>query len=126
VEAFARRWVRIFYQAQSSGDTTAFRALGPECEQCNDFADQIDEVYDAGGTITSDPFSVTGTQLQQKRLTKRPSVFVAYAHQGVTWVRKAGQNPDVYPAAQTERILYLEWNGSGWTVDGMIDVPDDL
>ena len=50
-EAFIRRWQAAALTAQNEGNTTEYRALGPKCRPCVDFADQVDAIYADGGSI---------------------------------------------------------------------------
>lgn len=50
-EEFLRRWQAAALHAQRSGDVDVYRALGPQCEPCNAFADQVERIYADGGRI---------------------------------------------------------------------------
>jgi hypothetical protein len=50
-EDFIRRWQAAALSAQNEGDTSEYRALGPRCKPCSDFADQVDRIYDEGGSV---------------------------------------------------------------------------
>ena len=50
-QRFVRRWQAEALAAQQSGSTTTYRGLGPQCQPCTDFADQVDAIYAAGGRI---------------------------------------------------------------------------
>lgn len=50
-EDFIRRWQAAALTAQNDGDTDAYRAFGPNCKPCSDFADQVDQIYADGGSV---------------------------------------------------------------------------
>jgi hypothetical protein len=50
-EEFIRRWQAAALKAQNEGDTTEYRAFGPKCKPCSEFADQVDRIYADGGAV---------------------------------------------------------------------------
>jgi hypothetical protein len=50
-EEFIKRWLQTDVDMQNSGDTAAYRALTPDCVDCQQFADQVERYYAAGGYI---------------------------------------------------------------------------
>lgn len=50
-EEFIRRWQAAALKAQNEGDTSEYRAFGPKCKPCSDFADQVDQIYADGGAV---------------------------------------------------------------------------
>ena len=50
-EDFIRRWQAAAFAAQNQGETADYRALGPRCKPCSDFADQVDRIYSEGGSV---------------------------------------------------------------------------
>lgn len=50
-EEFIRRWQAAALTAQNEGDTTAYRRMGPRCDPCSDFADNVDQIYADGGSV---------------------------------------------------------------------------
>ena len=48
-EEFIRRWQAEADSMQVTGRTKRFLALGPNCEACHAFAENVKSVYEAGG-----------------------------------------------------------------------------
>lgn len=49
---FIRRWVELGNQMQATGETAAFLAVaGPDCKSCQEFAGQIAQIYQSGGSV---------------------------------------------------------------------------
>ncbi len=58
-EQFADYWVETLNEATDTGNTKTFRSLAaPECTACSDFADQLDTIYDEGGHVETDGWSL--------------------------------------------------------------------
>ncbi len=59
-EQFAGYWVETLNQATDSGDTETLRTLAsPGCDACEDFAQQLDTIYEDGGRVESDGWEIT-------------------------------------------------------------------
>ena len=59
-ERFAGYWVETLNRATDSGDTETLRTLAsPECTSCEDFAQQLDTIYEDGGRVESDGWEIT-------------------------------------------------------------------
>ncbi|MCK9822352.1 DUF3558 domain-containing protein [Nocardioides cavernae] len=73
-EDFIRRWQAAALSAQNQGDTSEYRALGPRCKPCSDFADQVDRIYDEGGSVVLTSLDVISVApapgAEQFRLTR--------------------------------------------------------
>lgn len=53
-ERFAGYWVETLNEATDSGDTETYRSLASEdCAACEDFAQQLDTIYESGGRVES-------------------------------------------------------------------------
>jgi len=53
--AFARMWLRVFNNAQQTGDTAEVRAISSaRCRSCEGYFGQIEKLYADGGRLESD------------------------------------------------------------------------
>ncbi|NYG58140.1 hypothetical protein BJ980_001063 [Nocardioides daedukensis] len=53
-EAFAALWIDAYSVATDTGDTRQMRAMSsPQCKTCQALAEQAEDVYGAGGSITA-------------------------------------------------------------------------
>jgi len=58
-EKFAGYWVDQINQASATGKTKPLKALGlPECDTCTDFANHLDDVYEGGGRVESEDWTM--------------------------------------------------------------------
>ncbi|WP_435771855.1 DUF6318 family protein [Nocardioides sp. SYSU DS0651] len=52
---FIRRWVALGNHIQRTGDPAPYLAVaGPDCTSCRDFAKQVKQIYDNGGSIETE------------------------------------------------------------------------
>lgn len=123
VKAFLERYVEIFSEAERTGDTEEFRALGTNCDGCDQVADQIDEVYEAGGSIESKSARFTGWSVDENGLKGGAACVVVYESSPTTWIRSPGAKPQTYPGGEIEQVVNLEWTGDGWTIIGLSNLP---
>jgi hypothetical protein len=57
-EDFIRRWVEEDRRMFETGDTEAFLAMGPDCDDCKNIAATADRIYDAGGEVRWDGWTI--------------------------------------------------------------------
>lgn len=57
-EEFIRRWVNENRQMFVTGQTDAFMAMGPNCDDCKKIADSVDRIYNAGGSVEWDGWEI--------------------------------------------------------------------
>ncbi|CAM3587658.1 hypothetical protein [Nocardioides zeicaulis] len=50
-EDFVRRWVQVSNEMQQTGEVAEFRKLSRQCQSCGQAADQVQSIYEAGGSI---------------------------------------------------------------------------
>ena len=119
VKAFLQRYVEIFSEATRTGDTEAYRALSTNCDGCDEVADQVDEVYQAGGRIESEPDKFKGWSVDENGLNGGAACVLVFESSRTRWIRRPGAEPETYPGGTIEQLVKLEWTGSGWTVTGL-------
>lgn len=57
--AFVEHWLREFNYAENTGETAELRDVSSaDCESCQNFIDEIERVYSAGGKMRSDGWKV--------------------------------------------------------------------
>jgi hypothetical protein len=66
-EEFIREWVELDNQMTASGETDEFRAASVGCDPCNEYADQVEQIYGAGGFIRTDGRTVTSVEKAELR-----------------------------------------------------------
>jgi hypothetical protein len=112
-EDFIRRWSDALRDMQISGDSQAFRELGPDCESCLETAKRVDQIYDAGGEIrwagwTIHSIEPNGKAANEYRVveTSAPTRFRESAD--APWQRLAG--------GRTRHVIELEPSSDSWVV----------
>lgn len=120
-EEFIHRWNDEQGRMQD-GDTSAYRALVPDCAPCMQAADLVDSIYAAGGTVR------TGGRTIQS-ITKRGSgedqehVFRVVVESSPTILRESADAPP--RRLLGGRSIYdvtLTSSDSGWTLEGYTKV----
>ncbi len=58
-EQFLGFWTDTLNEATATGDTEQLKSLSAdECTTCDDFAEQLDQIYEAGGRVESDGWEI--------------------------------------------------------------------
>ena len=116
-KAFARHYFAQINFAARTGDTAQLQALATNsCESCNAIANNIDTVYSAGGSITTDGWklkSISSVPLQSKR---KPIFDLAVFVSPETVVPKAGSKAQEFNGGKRPMTMYLAMTGSSWRV----------
>ena len=112
-EDFIRRWQAAALSAQSKGVTTEYRALGPKCRPCNEFADQVDAIYADGGTIELDKLDV----LSVEPVGASPDQFTLTRVLGATRVlNDSGAEEQSFPGGREVLTVVVEEVRGDWRV----------
>jgi hypothetical protein len=112
-EDFIRRWAEALREMQTTGQTAAFRELGPDCESCNKTADRVEQIYGGGGSIEWAGWTIRsikpyGEATNQYRVVERSAPTRYRESDDAPWKRLAG--------GQTPHVFELEQSGSAWAV----------
>lgn len=116
--AFAEHWTATFSEAFRSGDTVALAQLsGPNCETCNTFIDLIQGVYRDGGSITGDPWRLTGAGW-----VKSEDEYVITGQMVIPrqTISRAGESPESAEALTRRYIFTITWAGKGWRTERLV------
>ena len=110
-EEFIRRWSDELQKMQASGETEAFRKLGPNCESCIAAADRVDEVYGANGRIEWDGWKI----LSIEPIGKSETEFRAEMDSAPTRIRETRRGKwQTLKGGRVTRILELQRVGDEW------------
>jgi hypothetical protein len=115
-EEFIRRWQAAALDAQTSGDTSAYRDFGRQCRPCTNFADQVDGIYADGGSIELDSLRVLSVKpakgADQFRLTRVL---------GRTRVLDAqGSEQQSFAGGREVLNVFLEQVGGRWRIENFL------
>lgn len=115
-EDFIRRWQAAAFRAQNEGDTKEYRAFGPKCKPCSDFADQVDDIYADGGSVRLSSLRVVSVRpvegADQFRLTRVL---------GQTRVLDSGgDEQQSFEGGKEVLSVFLEPAGKEWRVENFL------
>lgn len=112
-EDFIRRWSEELRDMQVSGDSEAFRELGPQCESCLATAKRVDQIYAAGGEIrwagwTIHSIEPNGKAANEFRVVETSAPTRFRESLDAPWQRLDG--------GRTPHVFELAPSGSSWVV----------
>ena len=121
-ERFASLWVTTLNKATTSGDTTQLKSLGlTSCKVCADFANQLDQIYGAGGHVTSQGWTIE-TVIPESGATATQRILQIKAKVAPqTVVLKKGAKPKTYKGGEQQIRMVLSFVTNGWKIE-RIDV----
>ena len=101
VEAFARHYVDVINYATASGDDSQLLALADDgCASCRTLATRLRTIYDAGGSIRSQGWSVTAAEVIANQPVTRKYIDLAIVQSPQTLVdERRGQSRSAFQAA---------------------------
>ena len=115
--AFARHYFAQINFAARTGDTTQLQALAASsCESCEAIATNIDTVYAAGGSITTDGWKLRSIATVPLQSERRPIFDLAVFVSPETVVPKAGSEAQDFNGGKRPMTMYLAMAGSSWRV----------
>lgn len=117
-EAFASFWVDTLNSATSSGNTTELRSLaGPNCRRCDDFAQSLDQIYGAGGHVSTKGWQVTSVIPVSGASKDNPGFQVTVQVSPQKVVRSTDAKSKTYPGGKQGFQMYLVREDDHWVVD---------
>jgi hypothetical protein len=118
-EEFIRRWQAAALVAQNAGETNAYRALGPKCGPCSDFADQVDQIYANGGSVQLDGLRVLSVESAGGALQYKLTRML-----GPTRVLDAqGNEQQAFDGGREVLNVFLERVNGDWRVKNFLRTP---
>lgn len=113
-EDFIRRWVEEDRKMFETGETGAFLGLGPNCADCRKIAQAADRIYEAGGTVRWDGWTV---RTIENIGSSSDHAFRFVVDSAPTRYREAGAAPWMTLAGgRVIQFIKLEPYGSTWLV----------
>jgi hypothetical protein len=116
--AFAEHWTATFSEAFQTGETDDLQALSAgQCGTCRTFIDLIREVYEGGGSIAGDPWSLRSPSWVESA----DSVVVTGKMQIPKQViSRAGEEPSEAEATRERYIFTIEWRDDAWQTTRLV------
>lgn len=115
-------WFQAYGQAINTGDTTRMRHMsGPGCRQCNQFANEIEDLEEAGGGIQTvkTPNKVIGTKLVEAKTPENVVYRVEVRVAGGRTVTQTGAEPIKFKAEVYEFNFVMSVRDDRWVVKQM-------
>ena len=118
---FVRHWVEEDTRMQNSGDTTAFRAMSMGCRGCDAVADRVDSIYDAGGSVHTEGWSLLRVHESTRSGGTRTFELIVNSAP-TTYTPAKGATPKHLAGGREHfQIQVMPANGS-WTVGQFVQV----
>jgi hypothetical protein len=116
-KAFTKYWVNTLNQATTSGKTEQLLALsGPKCARCKDFAQQLKQIYSAGGHVETKGWKVTNVIPIAGENLKHPGFQVVATVSPQKVYRSKGAKPQTYAGGHQGMRMFLTRAGDQWQV----------
>ena len=113
-EDFIRRWVEEDRRMFETGETEAFLALGPNCDDCKEIAETVDRIYDAWGTVKWDGWTILELAPQGK---PSANTFRFVVDSAPTRYRESASGPwKRLSGGRVVQLIVLEPVGASWEV----------
>ncbi|MCW2736376.1 hypothetical protein [Nocardioides sp.] len=111
-EDFIRRWVEVGDEMQVTGETDEYDRMTPECEPCQSFVANVEEVYSAGGSA-----EFAGSKIVQiRRIGDAPPTFNLTKDLPETTIHRAGGKTETLPGGRTTIRVTLGKAKDRWVV----------
>jgi hypothetical protein len=114
-EEFIRRWVEIYNEMQTTGDTSEYRAVGPDCRPCREVAEQIDKIFENGGSIRTKGWSVVSIG-EPSGDAQTPSYDVRIKSTPTFYTERAGGPKKSFPGGTFVERFVLKLEDGQWTM----------
>lgn len=103
---------------QRDGDTAEYRTLSADCDPCTGFAESVERIYSAGGSIETEGADIIGiTQLDE-------AVFQVQVRESPTrYTETAGGPVKRFPGGPVILRVYVKHRASGWVVTNYTQRP---
>ena len=112
-EEFIRRWQAEALAAQNEGDTSTYRRMGPKCDPCLDFADNVDDIYADGGSV-----ELSNLRVVRVRPSKGVLQFQLTRVLGRTRILDAeGREKQSFAGGREVLNVFLKQVPGGWRVE---------
>lgn len=120
VEVFARHYVDIINFATATGNRSDLDALAEEtCASCRRISSRLEQIYTAGGSITSEGWRVTAADVVPDQPLQRKYIDMSIVQSRQTLVEEVGASPKTFPGGKQALTMLLARRGDSWVVTRM-------
>jgi hypothetical protein len=121
-EEFVRRWVEADTKMTHTGETGTYRAMSKGCKGCQDYADQIEQIYADGGYVETEGWNIlrarTAGPTNQGIFEVRITVDAA----PTKYVEKEGGPVRTLPGGRVDYIIYVTEVGDSFVTSDFAEV----
>jgi hypothetical protein len=116
-EKFVGYWVDQINAATASGDTKELRALGLDgCEVCSDFPQQLEDIYDAGGRVESEDWTVKSVVPEHGASDQRVGMLITVTVPPNTVYSDGDAKPQKYPGGDQRFRMIVVRDAAHWMI----------
>ena len=115
-EEFVRRWVEVDREMQNSGDTAEYRELTNGCTACKGVADQIDDIYAAGGYVKTDGLLIKRVRAGRPDSNNEVEVRLAVTSTPTEYVEAAGGPKQSLPGGPVTYLVTLHADENSYVI----------
>lgn len=113
--AFIERWIEIFNESRSSGETQALSSVSTaDCETCSNFVVLIDRIYGDGGSVVTDGWEVTQFADSVDDSAGRLVIPISVSQAPQELRESAGSEVQKNPGGRTGFVATVTWQSGGW------------
>jgi hypothetical protein len=113
-EEFVRRWVEVDREMQNSGDTQGFRSISKGCTPCKGLADQVEQIYDAGGYVKTDGLEILRLEAGSKDDNDQVSVHMWVNSTRTELRESADADVQQLPGGRLQYVITIRETAAGW------------
>jgi uncharacterized protein DUF6318 len=116
-EKFAGYWVDQINKATSTGETKGLKSLGLDgCAVCSDFPKQVDTIYNAGGRVESDDWTIKTVVPEHGATDERVGMLITVTVPPNTVYADADAKPQKFPGGDQRFRMIVVRQGEHWMI----------
>ncbi len=116
-EKFAGYWVDQINKATTTGDTKGLKSLGLDgCDVCTDFPQQVDSIYDAGGRVESEDWTIKSVVPEHGATDQQVGMLITVTVPPNTVYAKEGAEPQKFPGGDQRFRMIVVRQSEHWMI----------
>ena len=116
-QKFAGYWVEQMNEATTSGETGELRSLGQKaCEACSDFPQQLDDIYEAGGRVETEDWTVKSVVPEAGATDEQVGMLLTVTIPPNTVYATEDAKPQEYPGGDQRFRMIIVREAQHWMI----------